>query len=130
VVAVADEVHVADLERGDRGQRVAAAHHARDALPAPAHLRRGGAELAVEATALAVDGPDDRVERDRLQAEVALADAAELGHDLVEGQHDVDVAAGHPAQPAQRLGAARAQEVVLRVGTAEPRAAKAAGHGV
>src|SRR4051794_32669961 len=49
------------------------------------------AELAVEAR-LAVDGADDRVQRDDLQAEVALADAPECRDDLVEGEDDVDVA--------------------------------------
>ena len=36
--------------------------------------------------------PDDRVERDRLQAQRLLADAPERLDDLVEGQDQVDVA--------------------------------------
>jgi hypothetical protein len=35
--------------------------------------------------------PDDRVEADALQAEVALAAPAERCHDLLEGQHRGDV---------------------------------------
>src|SRR5947209_9927817 len=117
VVAVPDEVHLADAVHGDRRQRVAAAHGGGDALPARAHPRRGRPELAVEAAA-AVDGADDRVERDRVQAEVALAHASQRGDDLVEGEDHVDVPAlaGQEAgEPGDGLPAARAQEVVLGV---------------
>jgi hypothetical protein len=122
VVPVADEVRLADLVEADRRHVLPAAHGLGDAFPPPAGQAAGGGEVAVEA-ALAVDRPDDRVERHRPQAERALADPPELGDDLVERQDEVDVAraaADRPAEPAQRLAPAGAQEVVRRVGGREP----------
>ena len=69
VVAVADEVQVADPEDVDRRHRLAALARLGDPLPAPARARRR-AEVAVELAAPAVDGADDRVERDHLLADV------------------------------------------------------------
>ena len=89
-------------------------------LPALAHARRGGTEGAVE-LARAVDGPDDRVERDQLQAEPPLAGPAERAHHLLEGEDVVHVVG--PAQPRgqarKRAPPARAAEVELRVGARE-----------
>ena len=75
VVAVADEVHVADPVDVDRRHRLAAAHRLRDPLPAP--LARGGrwGGSCGRTRAGAVDRADDRVEGDRLQAQPALARA-------------------------------------------------------
>ncbi len=91
VVAVAHEVRAADPVDVDRRQRLAAAHRGRDPLPARAHARGGRPERAIEA-GLAVDRPDDRVDGDDLDREVALADAPERRDDLVEGQDQVEVA--------------------------------------
>jgi hypothetical protein len=66
-----------------------------DPLPALADARRGGPERAVELTR-AVDGPDDRVERDQLLAKALLAGAAERAHHLLEGEDVVHVVG--PAQ--------------------------------
>ena len=69
-----------------------------------------GAEGAVEVAAAAVDGADDRVERDHLLAERVPAGRAERGDDLLERQHVRDVvgleahARGQPR--AGRAGAA------------------------
>ena len=100
VVAVADEVQVADPVDGDRRERLAAALGGGDPLPAAAHARGGGAEAAVE-VARAVDGADDRVERDRLQPELRLADHPERVDDLVERQDQPDVVGLPPQPPAE-----------------------------
>ena len=117
VVAVLDEVQLADPIDADRRHRLAAAHRLGDPLPAAAHPARGGAEAAVE-LARAVDGADDRVERDRLQPEPALAAPPERLDHLVEGQDQVDVV-GLAAQPrgeaGELLAPPRAAEVALRV---------------
>ena len=118
VVAVLDEVDVADAVEVDGRHRLAAAHRGGDPLPARADLRRRGAEVAVKALH-PVDGPDDCVERDDRQADVALLHAPERGDDLVERQDVVDVArlAAQPApQPRQRQPPTGTQEVVLCVG--------------
>jgi hypothetical protein len=117
VVPVAHEVQVADPVDGDRRERLAAPLRRRDPLPPPAHARRRGAEAAVE-VARPVDGADDRVERDRLQPQLDLADQAERVDDLVEREDQADVV-GLPAQPPaqlrEELRSAGAREVVLRV---------------
>ena len=122
VVAVLDEVQLADPVDVDRRHRLAAAHRLRDPLPAPAQAPRGGAEAAVE-LARAIDRADDRVELDRLQPEPPLAALAERLDDLVEGQDDVDVV-GLAAQALGEIGepvaAARAAEVGVRVLVGEP----------
>ena len=78
-----DEVQVADPEDVDRRHRLAALARLGDPLPAPAGAR-GGAEGAVELAAAAVDGADDRVERDHLLADVVRGCRAERGDDLLE----------------------------------------------
>ena len=119
VVAVADEVHVADAVDGDRRQGLAAARGVGDPLPARADARGRRAELAVEAAVRpAVDRAQDRVELDRLQPDVALLDPPERVDDLLERQDDVDVArvAAQPAGELRHdLPAPRALEVVLGV---------------
>ena len=95
-------------------------------LPALAHPRGGGPEVAVE-LARAVDGPDDRVERDHLLAEAALADAAEGAGDLLEREDVVHVVdstqpGGQSREGAPATGAA---EVELSVGA---RQARVPGH--
>ena len=124
VVAVDDEVQRADAVDVDRRHVGAAAHRRRDPLPAPADPVRGGAEAAVEVAARAVDGADDRVEVDRLQAEAPLAPAAERLDHLVEGQDEVDVVglAPQPRREARELvPAPGAAEVGLRVLVGEAR---------
>ena len=117
VMAVADEVQLADPVDGDRRERLAAPLRLGDPLPARAQPRAGGAEGAVELLR-AVDGADDRVELDRPQAEVVLGDEPERLHDLLEGQDVADVV-GLEAQPPREVGeharAPRPREVALRV---------------
>jgi hypothetical protein len=119
VVAVLDEVDLADLVEVDRRHRLAAAHRGRDALPARPHLRGRGAEVAVKALH-PVDGPDDGVQRHDALAHEALLHAAQRADDLLERQDVVDVArlAPQPSpQPRQGEPAACSQEVVLGVGS-------------
>src|SRR4051812_38189564 len=87
VVAVLDEVQLADPVDVDRRQRLAPPAGGGDPLPAAAHAGRGGAEGAVEHARRAVHGAHDRVERDLLHAEVALAAPPERRHHLLERQH-------------------------------------------
>ena len=103
VVAVRHEVELADPVHVDRRHRLAAPARGRDPLPATAQRGGRGPELAVELVGPAVDGADDRVQRDRLHAEVALAAAAERGHDLLERQHDPHVV-GLLAEPRDDAG--------------------------
>ena len=110
VVAVLHEVQLADPVDVDRRHGLAAALRGGDPLPARAHLAGGGAEAAVELAA-AVHGAHDRVERDHLLAEAALAAAAERGHHLLEREDHVHVA---------RLAAERA----VRRASARPRRAR------
>ena len=117
VVAVLDEVQVADPVDVDRRHRLAAPARRGDPLPARAHVG-GGAEVAVELAAPAVDGADDRVERDHLHAEVALAGAAERRDDLLEREHERDVVglgAELLGDPAERAAAPLAVERDLGV---------------
>ena len=102
VVAVAHEVQLADPEDRDGRERLAAALGLRDPLPARAQPRARGAEGAVEVLR-AVDGADDRVEGDRLQPEVVLADAPERVDDLLEREDVADVV-GLEAQPPREVG--------------------------
>ena len=86
--------------------------------PSACHAARGGAKAAVELAA-AVDRAHDRVERDRLLAEAALAAAAEGVQYLLEGQDHVHVAwlaAQACGELRERSVAARAPEVELGVG--------------
>jgi hypothetical protein len=128
MVSVLDEVQLADAVDVDRGQRLAAAHRGGDALPARADSPGGGAELAVE-VARAVDGSDDRVERDHLQPELALTRTPERRYDLLERQDHVDVArlAAQAVRDArQGSPASHPKEVVLGVGGVQA----GAGHGL
>jgi hypothetical protein len=87
-------------------------------IPARADVRRRWTERAIE-VARAVNAADDRVERDRLDAERLSADAAQRLHDLVVGQHHVHVVGLAPEErdQARELAApARAQEVIASVG--------------
>jgi hypothetical protein len=90
VVPVLHEVELADSVDVDRRHRLALALREVDALPALTHAWRGWAEVAVE-FARAVDGPDDRVERDHLQAKGSLAHPAQRLHDLLEREDVVHV---------------------------------------
>ena len=122
MVAVLHEVQLADPVDVDRRHLLAPAAGRGDALPAPAHPGRGGAERAVELAVGAVDGAHDRVERDGLHAEVALAAAPERRHDLLEGQHDrhvVGLAAQARGDRGQRAAAALPREDGARVGFGE-----------
>ncbi len=117
VVAVADEVQLADAIDVDRRQRLAAAHRLGDALPAAAKPGGLGAELAIE-LALAIDRADDRVELDRLQPEALLAAVAERREHLVERKHETDLAglaAQARAQARELLAPSSAAEIRLRV---------------
>ena len=120
MVAVLDEVQVADPVDVDRRHRLALPLSQVDPLPALAHPRRGGPEGAVE-LARAVDGADDRVERDQLLAEPAFADAPERLHHLLEREDVVHVvrAAEARGQPRERAPAARPAEVELGVRAGE-----------
>jgi hypothetical protein len=117
VVAVAHEVRVADAVDVDRRQRLAAAHRGCDALPTRPHAGRRRAKRAIEARR-AVDGPDDRVDRDHLHAQVALAEPAQGFDHFGERQDQIEVA-GAPdracAQVRKRPAAPCTHEVVLRV---------------
>ena len=121
VVAVLDEVQLADPVDVDGRHCLALALGEVDALPALADPRGGGAEVAVE-LARAVDGPDDRVERDHLQPEAALADPPEGAGDLLEREDVVHVVdstqpGGQSREGAPATGAA---EVELSVGARQP----------
>ena len=125
VVAVAHEVQVADAVDRDRRERLAAALGRRDPLPATTYARGGRPEAAVEVVR-AVDRADDRVELDRLEPELDLADHAERVDDLVEREDQPDVvglAAQPPSELGEQLRAPRAREVVLRVRAGEAGAA-------
>src|SRR3954454_8658239 len=92
VVAVLDEMHLADPVHVDRGHLLALPLRGGHALPAWPHPARRGAKTAVDLAA-AVHGPDDRVELDHLEAELALAASPERLHHLLEREDHVDVAA-------------------------------------
>jgi hypothetical protein len=117
MVAVLDEVQLTDAVDVDGRHGLALALRGVDSLPAWAHSARGGTEAAVE-LAVAVDGSDDRVQRDRLQAQVSLAPAAQSAHHFLEGQDDGQVALAAQAgrDLRQRAPAPRAPEVELGVG--------------
>src|SRR5687767_7036671 len=113
MVAILDEVELADPVDVDRRHAFAAALGGGDALPARAHAARGGAKAPVELAA-AVDRAHDRVERDRLLAEPALTAAAKGAHHLLEGQDHVHIArlaAQASGELRERAVAARAPEV-------------------
>src|SRR6185312_14044876 len=62
VMAVLDEVEVADADDVDRGHVLPTAPRGRDALPAALGLPRRGPEAAVELAAATVDRAHDRVQ--------------------------------------------------------------------
>ena len=105
---VLDEVQV-----GDPVRRRSAASPRRGGWPrrcAPS-ARAGAAYVGRKLRSnsrVAVDGPDDRVELDHLQPELALAATSERLDDLVEGEDDVDVvglAAQAGREPGEACGA-------------------------
>jgi len=97
MVTVDDEMQIAHAEDVDRRHRASAPAGRGDALPPSSGSRRGGAEPAVELGVPAVDGADDGVERDGLQAQMPLAGATERRHHLLEWQHESHVVAtAHP----------------------------------
>ena len=117
MVAVADEVQVADAVDRDRRHAPPAPQGEVDALPALAQAVRRRPEAAVE-VARAIDAADDGRKRDRLEAERALAGAPERVHHLVERQDHVDVvglAAQPPGERREHLAAASPLEVGLGV---------------
>ena len=128
VVAVADEVHVADPVDVDRRQRLAPPGGLGDPLPALAVAAGAGAELRVEVAHL-VERSHDPVDGDDLQPERNLVDQAERLDDLLERQR-LAVAAlleQYPgAERGDHLQAAGPQEVRLGVG---PRGAGVTKHG-
>src|SRR5919205_948592 len=99
-MALHREVGAAQLPGLDLRQHLG--HVGVDPLPARAHLAGGGAEAAIELAAT-VHGADDGVERDRLQAEIALAVPTERLHDLLEGKDQVYVARLAPQPVRQPL---------------------------
>jgi len=122
MVPVAHEVQLPDAVDVDRRHRLAAPLGGRDALPARPQAARGRAEAAVE-LAPAIDRADDRVERDRLAAEAALAGPAEGLENLLEWQDQVEVAGLAPkavGEPCERAPATGAVEVELRTVWGKP----------
>ncbi len=125
VMAVAHEMNLPDPVERDRRHRLPTAHRGGDRLPPPARARRGGTETAVE-VAHPVDGADDRVERHHLAPELALADKAELAHDLLERQdhtHVIRLAMQPARQPRQLALAACPGEIRLGIEVGQARRA-------
>jgi hypothetical protein len=97
MVAVDDEMQVANAVDVDRRHRASAPAGRGDALPPSSGPRRRRAKPAVELGAPAIDSADDRVERDGLQPQMPLAGATERRHHLLERQHERHVVATpHP----------------------------------
>ena len=123
VVAVAHEVEVAELVDVDRRERLPGAALQGHPLPPLAAPVRRGPEPAVEVAHL-VDRADDRVHRDHLQAQGALAAPAQCLDHLGEGEGLVALVGVVP-HPARELGEdlvpSHAQEVVLGVRTRRSR---------
>ena len=92
-----------------------------DPLEALPHGRSGRPELPVEVV-VASDAADDGVQRDRLDPEVATADATERVHHVVEAQQRIApaIVADRGLQASERVTPARTQVVVLRVGLRKP----------
>ncbi|MBK7218590.1 MAG: hypothetical protein IPH95_16410 [Candidatus Promineofilum sp.] len=107
MVAVLDEVDVANLVEIDRGQQHVAVVGLADVDPALGRLALGGQEGAVE-VAVAADAADDLVQRHGLQADVALASVGQRLAHLVKGQQFI-APAGQPgdelAPPGAVIGA-------------------------
>src|SRR5918997_2514813 len=118
MVPVLHEMQLPDPVDVDRRHRLALARGRGDPPPPRAHPPRGGAKAAVE-LAPPVDRAHDRVERDRLEAEPALAAPSQRRDYLLEGEDHVHVAglapqAGRDAR--ERAPPALAPEVELGVG--------------
>ena len=96
-MAVAHEVDLTDPHQIHRRERLSAPHRRSDVLPAGAHPARGRPEAAVE-VAFAVDGSDDRIQRDHLHPGGTLRDEPQRGDDLLVGEDHAHVA-GFAAQP-------------------------------
>ena len=114
VVTVPYEICLPHLVDVDRWQVLTAPDGRGDALEALPTEGAGRTEEPVEAAA-AVGGPHDRVQVDLAQAAVLLATPTEGGDNLVEGQHDVQIAATAPQpreDPAPLLSAPGSGEVV------------------
>ena len=118
VVTVLDEIHVADLVDLDRRHSTRpGAGHARRAPSVPDPGREVGRKLRSK-LAGTVDRPDDRVERDRLQAEPSLSSAPERLDHLLEGEDQIDVAGLTPQarrKPRQHPAAACPRKVASRI---------------
>ncbi len=120
-MAVLHEVQAADAVHVDGRDRLAAPLGQGQPLPPLPDARGGGPEPAVEIPGR-VDGADDRIQPDGLQAKLALAAHPQGGDDLVQRHDEVDVigfAAQPVGEPGQRLPAPGALEVVLDVGLGE-----------
>ena len=130
MVAVTDEVDLADPQQIDRRQRLAPAHGCGDVLPARPHPARGGAEPAVEIPA-AIDRPYDRVQRHHRQPGRMLAHVAEgVDHLLVGQDHPDVVGLASQARGKARDGGLvpRPDEVALRVHARQAGGAAVARH--
>ena len=118
MVTILDEVEVADPIDVDRWHGLTASTSGRDPLPPAADAGRGRPELTVESAALPVDAANDRIQADRLKAEVSLAAAAEGGNYLLERQHRRDIVRLEPQtrrNPREGATPALAREVRLYV---------------
>ena len=123
VMAVLHEVQVTDAVHVDGRDRLTTALGERQPLPPLPDPAVGRPEPAVEVPA-GIHGPDDRLQPDRLEAEAALALAAQRRDDVVQRQDHVDVVGCPPQslrEPRQRLAAPRAQEVILDIRAGEAR---------
>jgi len=84
-------VEVADPIDVDRWHGLTAPTGRGDSLPSAADAGRGRPELAVEFASSPVDAAYDRIQADRLKAEVPLATAPEGSNYLLERQHRRDI---------------------------------------
>ena len=100
VVAVADEVQVADPVDVDRRHGLPAPDCLCDAFPSTPDPSRSRPEAAVE-IAGSIHRADDRVERYDLEPEARLTSPAERLDDLVEREDYVDVVGLAPKAPGQ-----------------------------
>jgi hypothetical protein len=122
VVAVLDEVELADAVDVDGREFDPLPAGGRHALPAPPYLVRHRTERPVEAARTAIDRPDDRVEPDLLHAEIALPAPAERRHDLLERQQRRHVVRlGTQTRGDARQGAPPALSVKSRLGSHQRR---------
>ncbi len=128
VVAIDDEMQVADAVDVDGRDLLAAPLRQGEPLPPLPHPAGGGPEPAVEIAAR-VDRADHGVQPDRLQAERPLALPAQGCDDLVKREDEVDVVrppAQPVRQPGQHLASPRAEKVILHIRLRE---SGISGHG-